>query len=113
MALVDAGLIKDIADVFKVTKEEVLALERFAEISASNLIEAIAAKKHPELPRFIYALGIRHVGSQTAIDLANHFKSLETLSLATLDELRSVNGIGEVVAESIMAWLAMKITLIY
>jgi len=106
IALVDAGLVHDLADIYTVTKDQLLELERFADLSADNLINAIADKKSPELPRFIFGLGIRHVGSQTAIDLANHFKSIERLATATIDELKSVNGIGEVVAESIAAWFA-------
>ena len=106
VALVDAGLVQDFADIYTLTKEQLLQLERFAEISAHKLIDAIAAKKQPPLDRFIYALGIRHVGTQTAIDLANHFENLDKLSRATIDELRGVDGIGEVVAESIVAWFA-------
>jgi len=106
IALVDAGLVKDMADIYALTKEQVLGLDRFAEVSATNLIEAIAAAKKPELPRFIYGLGIRHVGQQTAIDLAEHFGSPDKLAHATLDELMQVEGIGDVVAESILAWFA-------
>lgn len=106
IALVDAGLVKDMADIYAITKEQVLELDRFAEVSASNLINAIAAAKTPELPRFIYGLGIRHVGQQTAIDLAEHFGSIDKLAHATLDELMQVEGIGDVVAESILAWFA-------
>lgn len=105
-ALVDAKLVHDLADIYLLTKEKVMELERFAEISATKLVEAVAAAKNPELPRFIYGLGIRHVGSQTAIDLAEAFRSLEALQVATLDDLRGVEGIGEVVAESITAWFA-------
>lgn len=105
-ALVDAKLVHDLADVYTLTKEHVLALDRFADISAQKLIDAIQDKKHPELPRFIYGLGIRHVGSQTAIDLAEHFGSMEKLQHATLDALLLVDGIGEVVAESTLAWFA-------
>ncbi len=104
--LVDAKLVRDLADIYRLQKAEVLKLERFAEISANNLITAIAAAKHPELPRFIYGLGIRHVGVQTAIDLAEHFESLDKLAQATLDDLQQVEGIGDVVAESIIAWFA-------
>jgi DNA ligase (NAD+) len=104
VALVDAGYVKDIADIYTVTKESLLKMERFADVSAENLVQAIQAKKQPELERFIFGLGIRHVGSQTAIDLANHFTSVEALSEASIEDLRSVNGIGEVVAESIVAW---------
>jgi DNA ligase (NAD+) len=105
-ALVDAKLAHDLADMYSLTKEQILGLERFAEISASKLIAAIAQAKEPELPRFVYGLGIRHVGSQTAIDLAEAFGSLEKIQHATIDELKAVEGIGEVVAESIVAWFA-------
>ena len=81
-------------------------LERFAELSAKNLIEAIAEKKNPPLSKFIYALGIRHVGAQTAIDLANKFKTLENLAKASIEELSAIDGVGEVVAESIVVWFS-------
>lgn len=103
-ALVDAGLVKDLADIYTITKEQLLKLERFADVSASKLVDAIAAKKHVPLARFIYGLGIRHVGAQTAVDLANHFKNLDNLGRATYQELKEVNGIGEIVAESILGW---------
>lgn len=106
VTLVDAGLVKDFADIYTLKKSDLLELERFAEISAQKLIDAIAEKTQPPLERFVYALGIRHVGVQTAIDLANHFESLENISHATIEELRSVEGVGEVVAESIVAWFA-------
>lgn len=105
-ALVDAGLVRDMADIYTLTKEKVLTLDRFAEISATNLVQAMEKVKQPPLPRFIYGLGIRHVGSQTAIDLAEHFGALDKLSETTLDELLQVDGIGETVAESILAWFA-------
>jgi len=105
-ALVDAGLVRDLADIYLLEKKQLLALERFAEISAQKLITAIADKKHPNLERFLYGLGIRHIGAQTAIDLANRFESIERLALATIDELREVNGVGEIVAESVVAWFA-------
>ena len=105
-ALVEAGLVNDLADIYRLTKDDLLRLERFADISARKLIDAIAAKKQPALERFLFGLGIRHVGAQTAIDLANHFESVEKLSRATIDELREVDGVGEIVAESIVAWFA-------
>ena len=102
-ALVDAELVRDLADIYTLAKEQLLTLERFADISAQKLIDAIAAKKQPPLERFVYGLGIRHVGAQTAIDLVNHFESLDKLAQAGIDELQSVDGVGVVVAESIMA----------
>ncbi len=106
VALVEAGLVQDFADIYTLTKDDLLRLDRFADISASKLIEAIQAKKTPPLERFIYALGIRHVGTQTAIDLADSFQSLEALAAADIEELQQVDGVGKVVAESIVAWFA-------
>jgi DNA ligase (NAD+) len=105
-ALVDAKLVRDLADIYTLKKEQVMELERFAEISASKLVEAIRDKKSPALERFIYGLGIRHVGAQTAIDLAETFGSLQKLRHATLDEVQAVEGVGDVVAESIIGWFA-------
>lgn len=105
-ALVDAGLVKSIADIYDLDYERVVALDRFADISARKLVSAIQEKKQPKLERFILGLGIRHVGAQTAIDLAEKFHSIEALSMATLEELEAVEGIGKVVAESIIAWFA-------
>jgi DNA ligase (NAD+) len=104
-ALLDAGLIKDAADLFTLTKEKVEGLERFAEISASKLVDSIQAKKSISLDRFIFALGIRHVGQQTAFDIADHFGSIEKFKSASLDELLQVPGIGQVVAQSAHEWL--------
>ncbi len=104
--LVDSGLVDDIADIYTLGEEQVIELDRFAELSAKNLVSAIAAKKSPSLPRFIYGLGIRHVGVQTAQDLAERFGSIQALSVATIDDLAGVDGIGKVVAESIVAWFA-------
>ena len=105
-ALVDAGLVKDIADIYTLTYDQVISLERFADLSSRNLIEAISSKKVPTLAKFIYALGIRHVGAQTAIDLANHYKKLDDLGVSDYQTLKSINGVGEIVAESILAWFA-------
>lgn len=106
VALVDAGLVHDLADIYTITKEDLLKLDRFADISAGKLVSAIADKKTPPLERFVYGLGIRHVGTQTAIDLVNHFGSLDALEHATIDQLEAVDGVGVVVAESIAAWFA-------
>lgn len=106
VALVDAGLVKDLADIYTLRKEQVLELERFGDISASKLINAIADKRHPLLERFIYGLGIRHVGAQTAVDLANAFKSIDALRHSSLETLLAIDGIGQVVAESVIGWFA-------
>jgi DNA ligase (NAD+) len=106
LALMEAKLIQDPADIYALTKEQVLALDRFAEVSANKLITAIQEKKQPPLARFVFGLGIRHVGAQTAIDLANHFHTLENIAQAEIEELAEVEGVGEVVAESLVAWFA-------
>jgi DNA ligase (NAD+) len=106
IALISAGLVKDPADIYTLQVKDLLVLDRFAEVSANKLVKAIQAKKQPSLGRFVYGLGIRHVGTQTATDLANHFNKLEVLAEAKIDELASVEGIGEVVAESLVEWFA-------
>jgi DNA ligase (NAD+) len=105
-ALVESGLVKDSADIYTVTVEDLLKLDRFAAISAKKLVSAIQAKKTPPLERFILGLGIRHVGLQTATDIAKRFKSVEALASATINQLESIDGIGKVVAESIVAWFS-------
>ena len=104
VALIDSGLVSSIPDLYKLTVEEVARLERFADLSATNLINAIATTKNPPLNKFITALGIRHVGAQTATSLARKFETMDNLISVTEDELLSVNDIGEVVAESILAY---------
>jgi len=106
VALVESGLVKDFADIYTLKKAQLLTLDRFADVSAQKMLNAIDEKKSPPLERFVYALGIRHVGTQTAIDLVKHFKTIDALAKASIDELRSVDGVGEVVAESIVAWFA-------
>jgi len=106
LALLNNNLIEDAADIYRLKKEELVNLERFADLSSQNLIDAINQKRDPSLSRFLYALGIRHVGVQTAIDLAEHFKTLESIAKASTEELSVVEGIGEVVAESIVVWFS-------
>lgn len=106
IALLEAGLIEDQADIYTLVADDVLKLDRFAEVSANKLVNAIQAKKQPPLARFIYGLGIRHIGAQTAIDLANHYKTLEKLREATIETLAEVEGIGEIVAESVVEWFS-------
>ena len=95
-------------DVFSLDESEQSVYINYMHIRnrAIVLIDAIAAKKQPALERFLFGLGIRHVGAQTAIDLANKFESIEKIMAATIDELREVDGVGEIVAESIVAWFA-------
>ncbi len=106
VALVDSGLVRSIADLYRLTEHKVASLERFAELSAHNLVTAIQNSKTPALNKFITALGIRHVGVQTATTLARGFGSIEKLELASEEELLKLPDIGKVVAESILAYFA-------
>ncbi len=99
--IVDVLHVSDASGLFALTKDDLLRLEGFAEISANNLLSAISSRKTISLNRFIYALGIRHVGTTTASDLARRFESLDDLMAAGTDELSSVRGIGTEVAASI------------
>jgi len=104
--LVDTGLVESLPDVYALTKEKVEALERMAEKSAANLIANIEASRKTTLGRFLYGLGIRHVGETTAKDLARHFGNIERLRRATLEQLLEVPDVGPIVAESIHAFFA-------
>ncbi len=99
--LINEGLITSAADLFTLTKGDLQPLEGFAEKAAENLIKAIDQAKDLSFSRFIYALGIRHVGEETAIDLANHFGALQKLIGASEAELESIPDVGGVVAKSI------------
>lgn len=106
VALVDAGMVSSIADLYRLKASRVAELERFGELSANNLVNAIEGSKGAPLNKFITALGIRHVGAQTAAALARKFGSLDKLMNATEDELLEIPDIGDVVAESILAYFA-------
>ncbi|MBI4032135.1 NAD-dependent DNA ligase LigA [Candidatus Berkelbacteria bacterium] len=105
-ALIQAEIIQDAADLFELKEGDLLPLERFAETSAKNLIESIKARREIALNRFLVALGIPHVGATTANDLAEHFETLDALRTASVEELNAVEGIGSIVAESIVDWFA-------
>lgn len=104
--LIDAGLVRDAADLYYLTREQLLPLERMGEKLASNILSAIEQSKTRPLNRVINALAIRHVGEHTASVLANHFGSLEALMNASVEELAAVHEIGETTAESIHAFFA-------
>jgi len=100
-AFYDAGLIRSQADLFKLKEENIVGLERFGELSAKNIVASINARRQAPLGRFIYALGIRHVGVETAEALATHFKSFDRLERATVEELKNVPDVGPTVAQAI------------
>lgn len=102
--LISAGLVRDPADLFTLQSGDLEPLERFAEKSAQNLVDAIAARRTITLPRFLYALGIRHVGEETAYDGAKYFGTLERIEHASHKDFEDVPNIGSVVAESLVGY---------
>ncbi|MBP9822190.1 MAG: NAD-dependent DNA ligase LigA [Candidatus Pacebacteria bacterium] len=103
-ALMDAGLVQDYSDLFKLKAEDLQNLDRFAEVSSANVIKAVADRKEVPLARFVYSLGIMHVGEETARVLAQHFHKIEAIASATEEELTAVEDVGPVVARSITDW---------
>lgn len=106
-ALLDAGLVRDAADLYSLKKEDVLKLERMGERSVDKLLAAIAASKANELDKLLFALGIRHVGAKVARTLAVEFGSMEALLTAEADQLAAIRDIGAVIAESVVTWLSV------
>jgi len=104
MALLKAGLVEDPADLYFLTKDQLLKLERMADKSAQNVLDAIAGSKERPLARLVFALGIRHVGSEMAEILAGHFGSLDALAQASVEELSAIPTVGPKIAESVHAW---------
>ncbi len=102
--LVSKDMVRDVGDLYDLKPEDVAALERMAEKSATNLLGQIEASKSRDLPHLFYALGIRHVGERTAGILARHFRSLERLRAATIEEMDAIHEIGLTVAESVRDW---------
>jgi DNA ligase (NAD+) len=102
--MLETRAIEDPADLYTLTKEKLLALDRFAEKSAQNLVDAIAQSKHPPLEKLLFALGIRHVGEHVAKILVKEFGTLERISAATAEELSAIEGIGPTIAESMIGF---------
>ena len=105
-ALLDAGLIKDVADLYEITPMQLLTLEGFAEKSAQQLVDAIEASKRQPLSTLIFALGIRHVGAQGAKLLARHFGTMKALAKASADEINQIRGVGPAIAEAVAGFFA-------
>lgn len=104
-ALLDAGLMRDAADLYSLRKDDLLKLERMGEKSADNLLAALAESKKNELDKLLFALGIRHVGAKVARILATEFGSMEKLQQAQPEELAQIRDIGDKIAESVVTWL--------
>jgi DNA ligase (NAD+) len=101
-------LIKDVADIYTLTKQQLIELERMGEKSADNLIAAIEASKENSLERLLFGLGIRHVGAKAAKTLAQHFETIDKLTKATYDELVAINEIGAKMADAIVAYFTQE-----
>ena len=104
--LVDRGLVRDASDIYTLTRDELLEIEGFGELSSSNLLRSIQESKKTTLSRFLYGLGIPHVGEVTAKDLAEHFGSLERIMNAQLEEIDSIKGIGKEMSRAIHGFFA-------
>lgn len=109
--LFSKGLIKDIADLYTLRKEQLLNLERFAEKSADNAIKSIEESKNIPFPRVLYGIGIRYVGETTARKLALHFGSIELIETASIEQLLEVEEVGERIAQSIVEYFSNPITI--
>jgi DNA ligase (NAD+) len=104
--LIERGLVKNVADLYDLTKDKLLTLERFADKSAQNIVDEIEGSKQLPLERVIYGLGIRMVGERTAQFLAEHFASMDALAHAGVEELQGVNEVGPKIAESIVEFFS-------
>jgi DNA ligase (NAD+) len=102
--MVERRLLKDVGDLYYLTKDDLFKLERMAEKSAGNLLNAIERSKHTTLPRFLYALGIRHVGEHVAQVLARHYPHWQDLQRASYEELQAIHEIGPRIAQSLVAF---------
>ena len=102
--LVEAGLVEDVADLYRLSKEDLLSLEGFADKKAENLLAAIEVSKTQSLNRLLTALGIRGVGEVGAVDLARQFGSIDDLSVAGLGDLLQIEGIGPNIAQAVVDW---------
>ena len=106
--LVESGLVKDVADIYSLTRDKLLTLEGFADKKADNLLDSIETSKSRSLSRLISALGIRGVGEVMAVELARHFEDLDKLSRATLEDLFEIEGVGPNIAQAIVDWFSRE-----
>ncbi|HEX9165110.1 MAG TPA: NAD-dependent DNA ligase LigA, partial [Gemmatimonadales bacterium] len=102
--LVEAGLVRDVADIYRLTPAQLVQLERFAAQSATQLVQAIAASKEKPLSCLLFALGIRHVGKTVAVTLARRFGTLEAIASASRETIEAVPGVGETIASAVTDW---------
>ena len=107
-ALIESGLVKDVADLYYLQAEQLLELDRMAEKSVSNLLASIDASRDRPLARVLTALGIGHVGGEVAEMLARHFRSIDALALASDEDLTAIDGIGPKIAKSLTSYFASE-----
>jgi DNA ligase (NAD+) len=105
-ALSDAGLVEDVGDLYSLTTEHLLTLEGFAQRGAQNLVDALTESKTRPLPKLLTALGIKHLGPAAADSLAMYFGTVDAIAAASSEELSAIDGVGVVIAESIVAWFS-------
>lgn len=106
--LTETELVHDAADLYSLTVEDLVELERIGETSAGNLVEAIDASKEQPLPRFLTALGVRHLGPAASLALNNEFHTLDAIMSKSAEELAAVNGVGDVIANTIVSWFGLE-----
>jgi DNA ligase (NAD+) len=106
-ALSDAGLVGDVGDLYSLTEEQLLGLDGFAEKGARNLVDGIQKSRTRPLPKLLTALGVKHLGPAASEALAAHFGTLDAIATASADELSAVDGVGSVIAASIVSWFAV------
>ena len=106
MQLIEADLIDDAADLYDLTAEQLVDIERLAEKSAASLVQAIEVSKQQPLSRLLFALGIEHVGETAAREIARHFGTMDAILAASVDDVMAVHGVGDTMAESIVRWFA-------
>jgi DNA ligase (NAD+) len=104
--LIEAGYVHDVADIYSITVDQLTSLERFADKSAQQLVEAIDASKQQPLSRLLFGLGIRHVGQTVAEILARHFGSMDAILAATTNEIAAVRGVGDIIAQAVNHYFA-------
>ncbi len=102
----DEGLIRDAADLYRLKEEDLASLERFGDVSAKKLITMIQSRRRVPLAKFLYGLGIRHVGEETAADIAEKFRTIEAVRAASEEDLAAVPNVGGIVAKSVASWFA-------
>jgi len=105
---IDAELIADVADLYRLHKDALRELDKFGEKKAQNLIDAIAASKERGLARLLIGLGIRHIGEVSARDLARHFGNIDTLMQANVEMLQQIEGVGPILAQSVVDWFSRE-----